>query len=48
MVISTSFEWPLAIELALVFVVLTYVRWRFLRSRLRRLPPRPRTPLDGE
>jgi hypothetical protein len=33
-------DWPLAIELAVVFAVLSYVRWRWFRSRLRRLKKR--------
>jgi hypothetical protein len=30
-------DWPLAIELAAAFVILSYVRWRWFRSRMRRL-----------
>jgi membrane protein implicated in regulation of membrane protease activity len=29
-------DWPLAITLALVFVVMSVVRWRYFRSRARR------------
>lgn len=46
--VSVGFDVTLAIELALVFVILTYVRWRFLRARLRRLRQPPCTPADGE
>jgi hypothetical protein len=34
-------DWPLAIELALVFVVMSYVRWRWFRARMRRSPRPP-------
>ncbi len=39
-------DWPLAGELVLVFAVMSYVRWRWLRTRLRRLnrPPEPPDP----
>ena len=35
-------DWPLAIELAAIFVVMSWVRWRWLKARLRRnaAPPR--------
>jgi membrane protein implicated in regulation of membrane protease activity len=29
-------DWPLAITLAVVFVVMSVVRWRYFRSRARR------------
>ena len=31
-----TIDWPLAIELVVVFVVLSYARWRWLKARLRR------------
>jgi hypothetical protein len=39
-------DWPLAVELAVVFAVFSYVRWRWFRLRMRRLaqPPRPVPP----
>jgi hypothetical protein len=37
----TRIDWPLAIELAFVFVVLSYVRWRWFRSRFLRRRPMP-------
>jgi hypothetical protein len=35
-------DWPLAIELALVFVVMSYVRWRWFKARMgrRNRPPK--------
>ena len=30
-------DWPLAIELALVFAVLSFVRWQWFKRRMRRL-----------
>lgn len=36
-------DWPLALELALVFVVMSYVRWRWFRARAMRgraVPPK--------
>jgi hypothetical protein len=35
-------DWPLAITLAIVFVVMSIVRWRYFRSRARRLARRER------
>ena len=32
-------DWPLAIELALAFVVISYARWRWFKARLRRGAP---------
>lgn len=29
-------DWPLAIELTLVFVAMSYVRWRWFRARAMR------------
>jgi membrane protein implicated in regulation of membrane protease activity len=29
-------DWPLAITLAIVFVVMSVMRWRYFRSRARR------------
>jgi hypothetical protein len=40
-------EWPLAIDLALVFVVMSYVRWRWFKARMRRIPPPHREPPPG-
>ncbi|MEO5814450.1 MAG: hypothetical protein ABIT20_04115 [Gemmatimonadaceae bacterium] len=39
-----DFDWPLAMVLAVVFVVLSYARWRWFRARMnrpRRTPPPP-------
>jgi hypothetical protein len=30
-------DWPLAVTLAFVFVVMSFLRWRYFRSRARRL-----------
>jgi len=38
-------DWPLAVELALVFVVMSYVRWRWFKARMRR---QPRPPADDK
>jgi hypothetical protein len=36
-------DWPLATELGIVFVVMSYVRWRWFRARfLKRSAARPR------
>jgi hypothetical protein len=38
-------DWPLAITLAVVFVVMSVVRWHYFRSRARRLRrPPPQDP----
>jgi hypothetical protein len=39
-------DWPLAIGLAVVFVVMSYARWRWFSARMRRIPrpPRPAAP----
>lgn len=34
-------DWPLAIELAIVFVVMSFVRWRWFRARAMRGRTRP-------
>ncbi|MEP6621508.1 MAG: hypothetical protein ABJE47_19430 [bacterium] len=34
-------DWPLAIELAVVFVVMSFVRWRWFRARSMRGRPVP-------
>jgi hypothetical protein len=43
-----NFDWPLAIVLAIVFVVLSYARWRWFRARMQRVPrpTRPAPPPD--
>ncbi|MDB4892874.1 MAG: hypothetical protein JWL61_4729 [Gemmatimonadetes bacterium] len=33
-----DFDWPLAITLVIVFVVLSYARWRWFSARMRRAP----------
>jgi hypothetical protein len=35
-------DWPLAITLAIVFVVMSIVRWRYFRARARRVARRER------
>jgi hypothetical protein len=37
-------DWPLAITLAVVFVVMSIVRWRYFRSLARRRARRVETP----
>ncbi len=37
-------DWPLASELAAVFVVMSYVRWRWLKARMRRGNRAPDSP----
>ena len=37
-------DWPLAIGLVLVFVVMSYVRWRWFKARMRRVQPPPAGP----
>jgi hypothetical protein len=37
-----DFDWPLAIALGVVFVVLSYARWRWFSARMKR--PRRATP----
>jgi hypothetical protein len=37
-----DFDWPLAIELTVAFVVLSYARWRWFSARMKR--PRPAPP----
>ena len=32
-------DWPLAVTLAVVFVVMSYARWRWFRARMRRNAP---------
>ena len=34
-----SVDWPLAITLVVVFVVMSYARWRWFRARMRRNTP---------
>ena len=41
-------DWPLLVELAFVFVVLTIVRYQFLRRRLGRLRNKPPLPDDQQ
>jgi hypothetical protein len=36
-------DWPLAITLGVVFVVMSVVRWRYFRSRARRAAARRST-----
>lgn len=31
-----NIDWPFAIGLAVVFVVMSYARWRWFRARMRR------------
>ncbi len=33
-----NIDWPLAIALAIAFVVLSYARWRWFSARMRRAP----------
>ena len=40
-------DWPLAILLAVVFVVMSIVRWRYFRSAARRWGRRPPPPDGG-
>ncbi len=38
-------DWPLAIVLAVVFMVMSYARWRWFSARMRRVPrPPPAAP----
>jgi hypothetical protein len=39
-----NIDWPLAIALGVVFVVMSYVRWRWFSARMRRAPRPPRVP----
>jgi hypothetical protein len=34
-------DWPLAIELAVVFAVMSFVRWRWFRRRFLKRPAAP-------
>ena len=36
---GAKIDWPLAIELALAFVVMSYARWRWFKARLRQGAP---------
>ncbi len=38
-------DWPLAISLTVIFVVMSVVRWRYFQARARRRRDAPR---DGE
>ena len=35
-----NIDWPLAILLAVVFVVMSFARWRWFRARMNRNQPR--------
>jgi hypothetical protein len=41
-----NIDWPLAITLAVVFVVMSIVRWRYFKSRARRLGRRDEKPTN--
>ena len=36
-----NIDWPLAVTLAVVFVVMSYARWRWFRARMHRNKPPP-------
>ena len=36
-----NIDWPLAIELAVVFVLFSLVRWRWFKARMNRSQRRP-------
>ncbi|CAN5373609.1 hypothetical protein BH09GEM1_BH09GEM1_30470 [soil metagenome] len=38
-------DWPLATELSIVFVVMSYVRWRWFRARMQRKARRGSPPV---
>jgi hypothetical protein len=42
----SGIDWPLAIILAVVFVVMSVVRWRYFRSAARRWARKPEPPRD--
>ena len=43
-----NIDWPLAITLAIVFVVMSVVRWRYFRSLARRRARRAASSEGGE
>jgi membrane protein implicated in regulation of membrane protease activity len=44
--VLSNVDWPLAITLAVVFVVMSVVRWRYFRSLARRRARRQDAPRD--
>jgi len=44
--VLSNVDWPLAITLAVVFVVMSVVRWRYFRSLARRRARRRELPRD--
>jgi hypothetical protein len=44
--VMKDIDWPLAITLAVVFVVMSVVRWRYFKSLARRRGQRPPAPRE--
>ena len=40
-----TIDWPLAIVLGVVFVVMSYARWRWFRARMQRNKPKSKPPV---